>query len=128
MQLGGPGTGIVLRARMGAQMPQVLVRWFRGSGRRFGTKTKLRYWARQLPGSTPLMTAILCGNLALLYHIPQGGVWPTCKNVSRHAKKAVRDAKKPPENPVKMAVRHSGFATRDAKHLCLEPNGNEIVK
>ena len=45
----------------------------------------------------------------------EGYVWPTCKNVSLRAKKAVRDAKKPPENPVKMEVRHAGFATRDAK-------------
>ena len=27
---------------------------------------------------------------------------------------------------VKMVVRHSGFATRDAKTFCLEPNGNEM--
>ena len=56
----------------------------------------------------------------------EGYVWPTCKNESRHAKKAVRDAEKNLENAgVRRTCRIGGPR---CKNLCLEPNGNQIVK
>ena len=59
----------------------------------------------------------VCSGLTRTYC--PGYVWPTCKNVSRHAKKAVRDAKKPLENAgVRRTCRIGGPTCKKREPTC----------
>ena len=79
----------------------------------------------------PLGTACLRGGHAVgPRRRPAGDVWPTCKNVSRHA--IVREMQQKNLGRVRPTSENGGrtfrFRNPRCKNLCLEPSGNEMVK